>query len=151
MTSSATCQIRRMIESWYPLVVALIVFVVSSYQEYLTLEGCQKLSSQYLSVFTAFLGFAFASMVTLVCLADKEFLRGMKQSGALPLLLRYHWNCLVWCVVAIGTALTIQFCSVNNFYPTFGAILMATGVGAILATWRIARLFHRLLRILGFI
>ncbi|MBD5626118.1 MAG: hypothetical protein HDQ90_01185 [Desulfovibrio sp.] len=153
MNSRVIYRIRRILESRYPSALAVIAFLGLNYgwPDVMTVERCQKLSWQYLSVFTAFLGFAFASMVTLVCLADKEFLREMKQSGTLQLLLRYHRSCLGWCLLAIGCAVFFQLYAGDDFHPTLAAIFTAAGVGTVAATWRIASLFHKLLKILEFL
>lgn len=153
MTSGATYRIRKALESWYPFAVAVAALGILYFYcyDWLTLDICKQLAGQYLSIFTAFLGFAFASMSTLVGLSDKKFLRGMQQSGALPSLVRYHWNCLGWCAVGITCAAVMPFCPSADFQPMFGAVFMAIGVGTLFATWRIVRLFHQLLRYLGYI
>lgn len=153
MTLGNTYKIHRVIESWYPSALAVAVFCWLCIRPFnwITPDKCRLLAGQYVSIFSAFFGFAFASMAVLLSFGEKDFVRGMKQSGALEQLIRYHTYCLIWCVLGILCGAVMQFCPTSGFSPVVVAAFISVGVGAILSTWRIMRLFFRLLGYLGFI
>lgn len=153
MTSVRIYRMRRAIESWYPPVLAFLAFGVLFFYPYsgLSLKICQQLSGQYLSIFSIFFGFAFASVALLLSLEEKPFIRGMKQTGALKQLIRYHINCMIWCMFGIMCAVVISFCSEQYFQPYFASAFVAVGVGTLLATWRVIHLFLQLLGYLRFL
>lgn len=142
--------LRRLIEAWYPLILSVIggTIIAIFPGEWLSNDFCQKLASQYLTLLGTFFGFIFASMAMLLGLSENSFIKGTRQSGAFGLLIQYHIKCLLWCGFGFASALVIQFLPDENFNQILGAVFIALGIGMVLSTYRLARLFLFMLRCL---
>ena len=145
-------KINNIIEQGYPLFFSVAVggFLVFYNPSWLH-EICvlNRLSGPYLTVFSICFSFLLASLSVLLGLGDNPFLRGLRQSGTLDLLIKYHWSCAKWCGCSIACGVIVLFWPKDSYFYWQGAIFIATGVGSILSTWRILKLFVKIIKSSG--
>lgn len=148
MNIPISLKINNIWESIYPFVLALLtfLFLLLIYPNWLTeISVCRILSSPYLTIFSVCFAFIFSSLSFLLCLTGNSFFRGMKQTGALEKIIKYHKRCITWCFFAMILGVVVLFWSESLYSLWHGSFFIAIGIGALSSTWRIFSLFFKVI------
>lgn len=143
----------RIFEAYYPFggaILSAVFFYLHPIELLLPGDKLNSLSNISLCVFPVSFGFAFASISLLISLIERPFIKGTLESGAFPLLIRYHLRCMAWCAAGFVFGASVQLLSDGNTLSFLGIFLGAVFIGTILATWRTVHLLLILLKCMKF-
>lgn len=129
-------------EKWLPTIVmvaaALILLALSSWTDTNIFEKTKKEAfiNAYLVVLSILFGFSFTSMSILISLISTNFGKGMCQDGIMDTLIKYHFECLLWCFAGIISAFFMFIWADAAYGNYLNAGFISIGCASLASAWR---------------
>ena len=140
--------LRKTLEYWYPTIgfgisISLLLWRSPSF----VVGFSQDISSAFFTIFSICCGFVSTSLSILFSFSDRRSVKGMKSSGVFDEIILFHWKAIGWSFAAIIGAFLSVLLKENADYNDYACFFMlALGIGARLAGYRVVHLFIRILR-----
>lgn len=138
---------KAKIEKYTPIILSVIVLCVLLYMEFnLAVDVRKTISNELITMFSIFFGFISSSLSILCSMQDKDFIKGMKTTGAYSEIIEYHWKAIfassISIVIAFFSTLSCDWYFLTDFIDE---ILLSVSIGAFASILRVVYLFKQTL------
>lgn len=137
--------IGKRIEYWHPAAFGLLTGLgLFAFSGFIISEPSYHSASVLLMMFYIMAIIFFYMCLELMFVHEKDtFVQGMKQSGAFSLLVEYHYQGIIFCIVGF---LIASLHNIENAYMLLINVLIAISICAFLAVMRSASLMKKLIQ-----